>query len=72
MEDLAVAFYEKLARAIVAFEMPIDRIEGKFKLGQNRSQDDRLGMLKGLDAEGSPDADALAEFIRKTLIDGGV
>lgn len=64
IEDLAVDFYEKLTGAIVAFEMPIDRFEGKFKLGQNRSQDDRLGMLKGLDAEGSPDADALAEFIR--------
>jgi transcriptional regulator len=72
MEDLAADFYEKLAGAIVAFEMPIDRIEGNFKLGQNRSQDDRLGMLRGLDAEGSPDADALAAFIRKTLIDGGV
>ena len=72
MEDLAVDLCEKLARAIVAFEMPIDRIEGQFKLGQNRSQDARLGMLKGLDAEGSPDADALAEFIRKTLVDGGV
>jgi transcriptional regulator len=72
MEDLAVDVYEKLVGVIVAFEMPIDRIEGKFKLGQNRSQDDRLAMLKGLDAEGSPDADALAEFIRKTLVDGGV
>jgi transcriptional regulator len=67
MEDLAADFYEKLAGAIVAFEMPIDRIEGQFKLGQNRSQDDRRGMLRGLDAEGSPDADALAEFIRRTL-----
>jgi transcriptional regulator len=72
MEDLAVDFYERLAGAIVAFEMPIDRIEGKFKLGQNRSQDDRLGMLKGVDAEGSPDAAALAEFIRKILVKGGV
>ena len=72
MEDLAAEFYEKLAGAIVAFEMPIDRIEGKFKLGQNRSQDDRLGMLKGLDAEGSRDADALAEFIRKIPVDAGV
>ena len=72
-EDLAGDFYEKLAKAIVAFEMPIDRIEGKFKLGQNRSQDDRLGMLKGLDAEKSPDAGALAAFIRETLkSDGGV
>ena len=66
-------FTRSWPRAIVAFEMPIDRIEGKFKLGQNRSQDDRLGMLKGLDAEKSPDADALAEFIRETLkSDGGV
>jgi hypothetical protein len=69
---LAADFFERLAGAIVAFEMPIDRIEGKFKLGQNRSQGDRLGMLKGLDAENSPDAEALAEFIRKTLVDGGV
>jgi hypothetical protein len=29
-------------------------------------------MLRGLDAEDSPDADALAQFIRKTLVDGGV
>jgi transcriptional regulator len=71
-EDLGDV-YEKLAKGIVAFEMPIDRIEGKFKLGQNRSQDDRLGMLEGLDAEKSLDADALAAFIRKTLkSDGGV
>jgi transcriptional regulator len=73
MEDLASDVYEKLARAIVAFEMPIDRIEGKFKLGQNRSQDDRVGMLEGLDAEKSPDAETLAAFIRETLkSDGGV
>ena len=72
-EDLASDFYEKLARAIVAFEMPIHRIEGQFKLGQNRSQDDRAGMLEGLDAEKSPDAEALAAFIRETLkSDGGV
>ncbi len=71
-EVLAGDFFERLAKAVVAFEMPIDRIEGNFKLGQNRSLDDRLGMLKGLDAEKSPSADALAAFIRETLkIDGG-
>jgi transcriptional regulator len=72
LEDLAKESYEKLAGAIVAFEMPIERIEGKFKLGQNRSQDDRSGMLAGLEAEGSPEANALAEFIRRTLVVGGV
>ncbi|MGV3724105.1 MAG: FMN-binding negative transcriptional regulator [Actinomycetota bacterium] len=41
-------FVEKLARAIVAFEIPISRIEGKFKLSQNRSEADRLGAASGL------------------------
>jgi transcriptional regulator len=72
-EDLADDVFEKLAKAVVAFEMPIDRIEGNFKLGQNRSRDDRVGMLQGLDAEKSADAAALAAFIRETLkSDGGV
>jgi transcriptional regulator len=66
-EGLAADVYEKLTKGIVAFEMPIERIEGKFKLGQNRSREDRLGMLDGLDAEKSRDADALAAFIRETL-----
>jgi transcriptional regulator len=65
VEDLAADFYERLAAAIVAFEMPVDKIEGKFKLGQKRSREDRLGTLQGLEAEGSRDADALAEFIRE-------
>ena len=34
-------FVPKLANGIVAFEMPIDRLEGKFKLSQNRPEADR-------------------------------
>jgi predicted FMN-binding regulatory protein PaiB len=45
--------------------MPIDRVEGQFKLGQNRSREDRLGMLAGLEGEGTSDADLLAKFIRE-------
>jgi transcriptional regulator len=65
MEDLDADFYTKLAAAVVAFEMPVDRIEGKFKLGQNRCREDRIGTLEGLKAEGAPESDALAEFIRQ-------
>jgi transcriptional regulator len=71
MEDLAGDFYKRLANGIVAFEMPIDRVEGNFKLGQNRSREDRLGTLQGLDAEQSREAEALAAFIRETLESGG-
>jgi transcriptional regulator len=34
---------------IVGFEMPVDSLEGKFKLGQDRSEADKAGMLKHLD-----------------------
>ena len=63
MEDLAVDVYEKLVGAIVAFEMPIDRIEGKFKLGQNRSPEDQQKMLKSLQASSRRGDNELAEFL---------
>jgi transcriptional regulator len=64
-ERLAPDLFDKLASAIVAFEMPVERIEGNFKLGQNRSREDRLGMLAGLEREGTSDAELLASFIRE-------
>ena len=64
-EGLAPDVFDKLASAIVAFEMPVERIEGQFKLGQNRSREDRAGMLAGLEREGTSDAELLARFIRE-------
>ena len=57
--------YEKMLGAIVAFEMRVARCEAKFKLGQNRSVVDRTGAAAGLDAEQSPAASAVAEFMRR-------
>ena len=62
--ELPEDFRQKLLRGIVGFEMPIARIEGKFKLGQNRSEADQAGMLTHLRA-GSSDAQLLAEFIMR-------
>lgn len=39
-------------RGIVGLRLAIDRIEGKWKLGQNRTPEDRLGAAAGLAAEG--------------------
>jgi transcriptional regulator len=44
--------------------MPITRVEGKFKLGQNRSAADQAGMLAGLQGDGA-EARQLAEFISR-------
>lgn len=64
VDDLPPHFSDGLVSGIVAFEMPVDRLEAKFKLGQNRSAEDRAGTITGLDHEPSPDAAALAAFMR--------
>jgi transcriptional regulator len=66
-EELPPEFYEKMVHRIVAFEMAIDRVEAKFKLGQNRSEKDRAGAIEGLIGEGSPAAEALATFMSAHL-----
>jgi transcriptional regulator len=60
--DLPADYESKMLAGIVGFELPIERIEGKFKLGQNRSVEDQQGMLSGLREDG-PDGSALANFI---------
>jgi transcriptional regulator len=35
-------------KAIIGFEMPIESLEGKWKLGQNRPEADRNGAIEGL------------------------
>jgi transcriptional regulator len=39
--ELPVPFRQRMVRAVVGFEMPVERIEGKFKLGQNRPAADQ-------------------------------
>ncbi len=50
---------------IVGFRMEISRIEGKYKLGQNRSSEDQEGMLQGLRKKNTPETLSLANFIQK-------
>ncbi|MDP6896908.1 MAG: hypothetical protein QF510_08005, partial [Rhodospirillales bacterium] len=51
---------KKQLKGIVAFRMPIDRLEGKFKMGQNRSPEDVLAVGKSLRTAGHPDAEMVA------------
>jgi transcriptional regulator len=62
--ELPEEYRERMLAGIVGFEMTIESIEGKFKLGQNRSLEDRRGMLAGLRSEG-PSAVRLADFIER-------
>jgi transcriptional regulator len=72
MEELPEDFYRHMVSSIVAFEMPIDKLEAKFKLGQNRSSEDRQGVVNALSEEVSPDAKTLAEFMRQYAFTGPI
>jgi transcriptional regulator len=64
MDSLSDTYIEGMMRGIVAFEIPIDRLEGKAKLSQNRSADDRARVRAQLAAaEEDPLANAVAQLM---------
>lgn len=54
-------------RAIVGLEIPIRRLEGKFKLNQNRSQEDQAGVIRALEHSDDPMQREIAEIMRGNL-----
>lgn len=52
-------------RGIVVFEMPIDRLQGKFKLNQNKSAADRRSVIAALQATGRPLDEDVAALMEK-------
>jgi transcriptional regulator len=63
MDRLDDRYLAEMTERIVAFEMPIDRLEGKAKLSQNRSDLDRHGVVAALRASSDPNARNVAEAI---------
>ncbi len=60
VSDAPETFIAGQLRAIVGLEIPVERIEGKWKMSQNRSEADRSGVAEGLRAEG---AEAAADLV---------
>ncbi|MGH8398706.1 MAG: FMN-binding negative transcriptional regulator, partial [Gammaproteobacteria bacterium] len=52
---------------IVAFEIEIERLEGKFKLNQNRSRADQEGVVRALGDSDDPLKCKIAELMRANL-----
>lgn len=61
-------FRDRLMKGIVGFEIVITRIEGKFKLSQNRP-DDAPGVVEGLSQSPHPGDREVAELMRRVLAD---
>ncbi|MEZ5776468.1 MAG: FMN-binding negative transcriptional regulator [Hyphomicrobiaceae bacterium] len=62
--DAPAPFIAAQLKGIVGFEISIERIEGKQKLSQNRSQDDRAGVVQGLEASEARCAHEIARLMR--------
>jgi transcriptional regulator len=65
VDDTPGDYVEKLARGIVGFTMSIQNIEGVWKLNQHRAEEDRLGMIEGMESREDSDSHDIARMMRK-------
>ena len=61
--DAPASFVDAQLKGIVGIEIPIRRIEGKWKVSQNRPEADRRGVAEGLHEAGDPVSLAMAALV---------
>lgn len=59
------SFIEKLTNAIVSFEVEIQEIQGKLKLGQHKGNADKQKLLNQITQSQSLDRQQMADFIQR-------
>ncbi len=57
--DAPADFIDGMLKGIVGFALPIMRLEGKWKMSQNRPAEDRAGVVTGLQVDGREDVAGL-------------
>jgi transcriptional regulator len=57
-------YMQKMVKSIVMFEIPIERVEGKFKMSQNRSAADQTSVIAHLSASPEPLDQDTAEIMQ--------
>jgi len=63
VDDAPAEYVQGLLKGIVGIEIPIARLEGKWKLSQNRPPEDRQGAIEGLQQKGDPLSAAMTDWI---------
>ena len=58
-------YLDKLLGAVAAFEIPIDRLDVKFKMSQNRPIQDRARVAIHLRARNAPGDEAVASLVEQ-------
>jgi transcriptional regulator len=62
--DAPAAFVDQMLKGIVGVEIRLTRLEGKWKLSQNRPATDQAGTVAGLEARGDAGSRAVAEAMK--------
>jgi transcriptional regulator len=68
--DAPAEFVDKMVAAVVGLEISITRWSGKWKVSQNRSVADRLGVIAGLEDQASGSSVAMAALVKDSLSEG--
>ena len=71
VDDAPEAYIAGQVKAIVGVEIVIDRVEGKVKLSQNRSDADIIGAIEGLEERGEHRVSAAMRALGRTPGDDG-
>jgi transcriptional regulator len=61
LTDAPEPFVDQMVKGIVGVEIPVRRLEGKWKLSQNRPEGDCEGTVRGLRDQQEPGAAAIAD-----------
>jgi len=64
--DAPPEFIKALLNGIIGLELPIRRIEGKWKVSQNRTQRDREGVVEGLTQLDTPESLAMKDLVQRS------
>ena len=65
MQALPEPYVQSMLNGIVGIEIAVSRLEGKFKLSQNRPAADRPRIIAALERRADPDSQAVAQLMRE-------
>ena len=65
VSDAPQDFVERLLRGIIGLELPIRRLEGKWKISQNRSEQERNEVIEGLTKLNTHESLAMKALMKK-------
>ncbi len=65
VSDAPKDFIKSQLKGIVGLELPIERLQGKWKVSQNRTESERKGVVEGLSKLNSPESLAMKALVEE-------